>query len=295
MGKKKGFFRIISALYSSTNERARALISRAPLAVRLFRILSGRLLADESGIAKCEIDGHIMYLPPDDIGVFLLGGYEPGTTSKFNEILRSGDVVVDIGAHIGYYTLLAARIVGPQGRVFAFEPEPSNYGLLLRNIEANKYQNVTAIRKAVSDRDGHSTLFIAGPSTHSLVPKPDALSTDRTIEIETVTLDSHFSQDDVKELESRISLVKIDVEGAEMMVISGMRRVMKSPRFAMICEYNPTFLTRAGMDPSHFLSSLYDDGFQVSILEDGTNGELPDSMQEITPGSGVNLFCRRKA
>jgi precorrin-6B methylase 2 len=93
--------------------------------------------------------------PEDPGGQQALGrAYEPMTTLAFHTLVQPGDRVVDVGAHVGYFTLLAARLCGPNGRVFAFEPHPDNFRLLERNIRENGAENVTAVRKAVADRAG---------------------------------------------------------------------------------------------------------------------------------------------
>ena len=69
-------------------------------------------------------------------------------TALVKRIVRNGDIVVDIGAHIGYYTLIFARLVGPKGKVFAFEPEPNNFNLLIKNIKINGYKNIIPVQKA---------------------------------------------------------------------------------------------------------------------------------------------------
>src|SRR5207244_3754027 len=93
-----------------------------------------------------DVQGHKMLLDPiDTLGLSVRDVWEPLETKVVQNEVRRGSVVLDIGAHIGYYTLLMARLVGPQGRVFAFEPNPANYDLLRRNIQINSYRNVTAV------------------------------------------------------------------------------------------------------------------------------------------------------
>ena len=87
------------------------------------------------------------------------GCFEPFQTELVVNEVRPGDVAIDLGAHIGYYTLLLARLVGPTGRVLAFEPDPDNFALLSRNVEMNGYANVELFNAAASDRPGRSPLF----------------------------------------------------------------------------------------------------------------------------------------
>src|SRR5262249_518253 len=110
------------------------------------------------------VRGQRMYLhdPARDRWVsrpLLLGQpYEPYETDLVLGLAREGDVVVDLGANLASYPLLLARQVGPSGKVFAFEPDPDNFALLARNVEANGYQNVVLINKAASDQGGTARL-----------------------------------------------------------------------------------------------------------------------------------------
>ena len=114
-----------------------------------------------------EVQGGKMYVNPDGLPQryreafrgYIISIWEKLTTEKFKEVVREGDVVVDLGANMGYFTLLAARLVGKEGKVYAFEPEPINYSLLVKNVELNGYDNVVTVPKAVSHQSGIVRLF----------------------------------------------------------------------------------------------------------------------------------------
>ena len=129
--------------------------------------------------------------------------------------LERGGLVLDVGAQIGLFTLLAARRVGPEGRVIALEPEPSNHALLLRNVALNRLQNVTVIRKAASSVPGLRSLFLSAvnPGIHSLSFHVG----DRAVQVETLTLDRLAKEAG----QSGVSLLKVDVEGEELEVLKG--------------------------------------------------------------------------
>ena len=94
-------------------------------------------------------------------GLIMGRGYEVQNIELFKRMVKPNMVVVDVGAHIGYYTLIASRIVGQGGKVFAFEPEPSNYNNLIQNVEMNKCKNVLTIEKAVSDNEDKAFLYVS--------------------------------------------------------------------------------------------------------------------------------------
>ena len=86
--------------------------------------------------------------------------HEEFTTILFKHFIKEGDIVVDCGTNIGYFTLLAAKLTGMKGKVYSFEPEPKNYNFLLKNIDLNGYNNVFPANKAVSDKTGTVKLYI---------------------------------------------------------------------------------------------------------------------------------------
>jgi FkbM family methyltransferase len=116
------------------------------------------------------------------------GVWEPLLTQLVTHEIGRGDVVLDLGAHIGYYTLLFSTLVGPRGRVIAFEPEPRNYSLLRKNVALNDRRNVTTVDRAVSSHSRRATLHqaIGNLGAHSLFAHAD----DPAIDVECVMLDA---------------------------------------------------------------------------------------------------------
>ncbi len=100
-----------------------------------------------------EVQGQKMFLDKKDVlGLSINGVYEPLETKLVRKEVKKSDVVLDIGANIGYYTLILAKLVGKKGRVFAFEPDPTNFALLKKNISINGYKNVILVPKAVAGK-----------------------------------------------------------------------------------------------------------------------------------------------
>ena len=177
----------------------------------------------------------------------VLGGtYEPEQTRAFEELIRLGDTVLDVGAHVGYYTLLSSILVGAKGRVFAFEPNPRNYHYLDRHVYLNGCRNVTTVPAAVSDRAGTAQFqFGSGSGTGKLASKG-------ALEVLTITLDDFCAERGLNP-----SAVKIDVEGAELEVLEGARKVLSTDR--------PTvFLSTHGADlHTRSLAVLIGHGYEV--------------------------------
>lgn len=143
---------------------------------------------------------------------FIFGTYEPAQTKLFCELVQPGAVVYDIGAHYGYYTLLASKLVGDQGKVVAFEPSPANLARLYRHIELNARTNVQVLELAVSDHEGSARFETR---TGSGVGH---LAADGPLEVKLTTLDS-LAQLRLPQV------MKIDVEGAEVGVLQGAKEL----------------------------------------------------------------------
>lgn len=149
----------------------------------------------------------------------LNGTYEPEQTRLFEQLLRPGGVVLDVGANVGYYTLLASVLVGDGGSVHAFEPEPRNAEFLRRHLRINGRRNVTVQQAAVSDHAGTARFdFGTGSGTGHLV---DA----GALEVRTLRLDDYCAEHALAP-----AAVKIDVEGAEMSVLHGARETLARHR-----------------------------------------------------------------
>ena len=162
-------------------------------------------------------------------------GYEPETTPLFFELAREADVVIDVGAFVGFYSLLAA-LANPHGRVIAFEPMDDNAERFRRHIELNDLDNVELVRAAVSAESGSAELFHLGgphPSSTSLVR--DFMSPNGDLHasvVPTVALDTFLEDREVRS----VSLVKLDIETGEPDALRGMVHTLERDRPAIFCE-----------------------------------------------------------
>jgi FkbM family methyltransferase len=213
------------------------------------------------------VHGHQMWFGPGSECYFDMthGRWEPGVTRLVEAMLKPGMTVVDVGAHIGYFALLAARRVGPAGRVYAFEPAPENYELLLRNISLNGYQHIIPVRKAVSNHEGVETFFLHPDSVaHSLQAQTFGRARAR-MAVDTTTLDRFFASQGWP----LVHLMKLDIEGAEPEALDGMAQLLARNRgLRLILEFIPYILRRAGRDPRGFLMTLRGQGFRIQMITD---------------------------
>ncbi|HVB34129.1 MAG TPA: FkbM family methyltransferase [Patescibacteria group bacterium] len=256
------------------------------------------------GRRPIEVDGQSVRLagkhaPSPALASALIEGHYEGATRRLIEtLLPEGGTFIDIGAHVGLYTLAAARRVGPSGRVFAFEPEPDNRQLLRENIRLNGYRNVTIVPLAVCDRSGESQLFVSrqGNDRHSLFRNPSSPLRESTETVHTTTLDDFL----VSARWPEIDLVKMDIEGAEPLAIDGMRGLIeRSSRLRMIVEFSPGMLEAGGASPRDFLAALADRDMELFTIEDDGSlvplraSEFREATGKIRARGVINLFCRK--
>ena len=257
-------FRRVSGLLSGKA------ISRLPAVTELCDFLFWHTCPRESIM---EIEGSKIYLNTDKLPVrfnrtykflTLSGAYEPYTTEIFKRVVKEGDIVVDLGANIGYFTLLASRLVGGEGKVYAFEPELGNYSLLLKNIEINGYNNIIAEQKAVSDKTGTARLFLdkMAPVGHTIYQSG---AIEESIEIEMVALDDYFEDE-----KHPINVIKMDIEGAEIATFLGMERIIRENRnLKIFTEFNPALINQSGYTADEFASRLLEfGGFSAITISD---------------------------
>ncbi|HVR71259.1 MAG TPA: FkbM family methyltransferase [Vicinamibacteria bacterium] len=236
-------------------------------------------------------------LPPDRLLPlyklqFLLGTYERGTVRAVRGLLRPGMTAIDVGAHAGYYTLLFSRLVGATGRVLACEPHPATFAVLSRNARRRRLANVRLFPSAVSDREGPARLWQTELSVgHSLLPvKQGALE---ALTVTATTLDALSRAEGI----ARADLVKVDVEGGEAEVLTGMAELAaRSPGLALILEYKPEILRARGEDLPSLVARLAAHGFEdVWALSNSSPPRRVDARDaSLRTWPKCNLLARRR-
>jgi FkbM family methyltransferase len=192
----------------------------------------------------------------------LLETYEPDVWRVLMSEIRPGDVVADVGASIGLYTLAIARRVGPHGRVYAFEPDPSSADILHRLLDLNDLsERVEVVQKVVGAGPGRVE-FVAGGGSESHVRPNGARISRPTISVDVVTLDEMFAN-------QKLDLVKIDVEGFEESVLVGAETILcdrtRAPR-SLFVEVHPFAWGAFGTTDRSLLSRLERNNYSVFDL-----------------------------
>lgn len=242
-----------------------------------------------------DMDGITIHFPKRGyFGIELTSGnYEPRTTALFKQLLSYSSTFVDVGAHVGYYSLLAAN---KSATVFAFEPDLGTFGFLLQNINSNNFsKTITPVAKAVCNTSGIINLYKGRRDclTNSLFSNPGVNS--KTSYCVATTLDDFFSEKGWP----NIDLVKIDVEGAEYTVLQGMSSVIaRNPQIKLLVEFSYENLRSAQVTPDEFFNLLQTLGFSKfsMILEQLVPLKVPDDIPVLVKrckSAFINLICER--
>jgi FkbM family methyltransferase len=214
-----------------------------------------------------QVPGLRMILNPDDSGLTYIlqrdHQWEPTETRWVTRLLQPGDTFIDVGANIGYYTVLASRLVGSSGRVVAFEPDPVAASFLRKNLLLNAIDGAVVEQKAVSDENGTIQLYLApeNKGDHRTIPTEEARE---TIDVEAVRLDDYASS-----LGGRIDMVKVDTQGAEGFILRGMEGVIENnPELTLILEFWPAVLAE-NFDVAAIVGQLREQDFVFFNLGPG--------------------------
>jgi FkbM family methyltransferase len=236
-----------------------------------------------------DIDGIAQHLIFD-------GEYDPFTTEMFKKIVKPEMVVLDIGANIGYYSLLAASLVGCNGKVWAFEPEPHNFANLQDNLELNGYNNVILVNKAVSNDSGMASLYISDMESgeHSLIPCQGRFTAKLTVS--TVRLDDMFGTN------TRIDVIKTDTEGNDICVLEGARDTINANSdIKVFTEFWPEGTKAAGYSPEDYWDLLKALGFKyIYLLDEFKKQAIEATLKEVTSywhkhTFAANLLCSKRS
>jgi spore maturation protein CgeB len=288
----EGKSRRSSRLYIGLRRRVRKVLTEHALLDKIFgdqlrrserRLgLVRRAIPREGG--ALEVHGYLLSYRPQDMGVaaplILHGDYEPETRLRIQRLLQPGSTFVDLGAHIGYFSLLAARSVGPTGRVFAFEPTPATREVLKSNVAHNGFEQIVRVAPfAVAETPGTVRFRTFPNSSESNGVAPEAET--GNLLVECTSLDAFFAELDWP----RVDVIKMDVEGAELSALRGMRELSnRNPQLSLIFEFLLAHMGEFQIDPCELVATLRSLGFsRFEILHRSRPGpiDLPEQLEEL--------------
>ncbi len=225
-------------------------------------------------------------------------------TRLFRELIAPGMVVIDVGANIGYFSLLASTLVGSGGCVHAFEPDPVNCGLLRKNVRMNHASNIKVVQAALSNNNEPLQLFLNSDNKgdHRIW---EATGEARTrISVKAMTLDQYLN-----ETGTAPKFIKIDVQGAEGYVLDGMKDTLAQSALSyLILEFWPEALRKCQTDPQRLIKQIADAGFTIRVVADdqllGKNVVINESFSsanaqglidiaDAAPYRQIDLICVR--
>lgn len=244
-----------------------------------------------------EAQGNLIEVDPRDraVGARLRrrGIWSEAETALCRLRVRPGMTVLDIGANLGYFTLLLSDLVGPRGQVFAIEPDPHNLRLLRGNVSRNRRRNVTVLPTALSRQEGTMPLYRSRDNfgDHRL---GHGEAGREMVQVPVTTLDALLAH-----IATPIDFIKMDIQGAEAAVLAGGQSLFRSDGpLQMISELWPDGMRSMGDDPLQYLLLLHEHGFRLSYLARGKRLQLlplPDreACEKVCHGGEVNLFAER--
>jgi FkbM family methyltransferase len=245
----------------------------------LFRIERGDMVISPAGPS-----GHRfrMRLKWQDHTPYILGTYEPEFSTALSQYLRSGDTCVDVGGNLGYYSLLMASFVGPTGRVITFEPVQENLAVLKENIAVNGLRNVEFVNSALGSQPGVMSLIRSEAGSVSATPSIRGYAVEGaqvSIEVPVNTLDAFL-----EEKGWRPSVIKIDVEGAELEVLRGAVNTLRVARPAVLLEVHGWDEGSSG-EVRDFFSKF---GYQISLRGTRASEGFCVALPQAMPAQGAS-------
>lgn len=273
-------------------ERAAAVVRRAGLGVAVDRIREVALPA----LGRFTVEVDALQLSGDTgehssyVRELLDEDRESYTVECFRAAVHPGATVLDVGAHLGFFTLQAARAAGAEGRVVAVEPNPRTLGHLRRNLALNGVQErVRIVPAAVGAASGTTRFYVepAGDTSSRFRPAPAA----EEVEVELTTADALMAG------LPPVDVVKIDVEGGELEALAGMEATLAraAADVSLFAELNPEALARAGATPADLLARLEALGLESRAIDERARNLVAPDDPALAGARYVNLLCRRRA
>jgi len=241
-------------------------------------------LSPKSGERTAEVFGYNISVDLSDYiqRSIYLNAFEPRESALVRDYLKPGMTFVDVGANVGYFTLMAASLVGVRGAVVAFEPSPYAFDRLARTIEGNQLPQVRAIQAALSDTSGTLQIYVPKlPGNHT--PTMVANDGGDPIDVATHRLDECLVDLGI----DRVDLMKIDVEGFEPNVLRGAKSYLEHGKInAILCEFNRLWLEANKSSPAQLYDDITSYGYELADGRPDFNANLQTLLFTRTRMSG---------
>ena len=200
--------------------------------------------------------------------IYFLGYFDPMGIRFIKNQLYEGEVFIDIGANVGAYSLVASRLVGRSGKVIAFEPVGTIFQRLTENISLNRLTNIIAEKRAVLDNNGMIDIYLSDRQNMGMSSIFHFNSeSGKSEKVEAVSMDDYIEKRGI----SRISLIKIDIEGSEMLALKGMQRILERFHPKILIELKEETFTNSGYQAKNIIDFLVKAGYNMFIIDEQGN------------------------
>jgi FkbM family methyltransferase len=230
-------------------------------------------------------DFEMLAFANEDVGrqIWLFKSFEPDETQFFSNVIKADDICFDIGGNIGFFSLLMAKRAH-SGKVHVFEPIPLNAAMIRANAELNSFKNIIVNNVAMGSEEGNATFSVSTDSAYSSMRATGRYSEAQSIEVPLFTLDSYARHHNIE----RIDVMKVDVEGAEEMVIKGGAELLQDsarrPRVVLLELYDLN-LAPFNTSVSAIIGQMVAYGYEANVIPNGS-GTLEPYMPNM-----ANRFC----
>jgi len=240
-------------------------------------------------IAKEDKFGSLFKFKVEDVvgrHIYKRGEYERDLSHYLSKNIdfEDDDIALDIGANIGWYSILLNKLMPDTGRIYAFEPDPLNYELLSENIRLNNVKNVLAVNNALSNKKEIKKLYQYSNKNlgrHSLL----YINEGDSVEVEALVLDQ-FLEDNGIDF-TKVKFAKIDIEGYEYFALSGATKVLDHIK-CLISEFVPEHMQRGGIEPNLIINLMQNKGFSPNVIKKGD--VYPISSDELLNSPGCDII-----
>ena len=267
-----------------------------PFLVSLYKKVCFLVAKNGEGLVDIPLNSKLLVSEKDTgLGLFLRtkGEFEPIQTKLFLELIKPGNTFLDLGANIGYYSVLTSKVVGQNGKVFAFEPDPQNLNFLKKNVALNQANNVQIVEAAVGKtiRKQELRQDLSNPGESTLAQTKNGSK----VKVKVTTLDKFLNQAQIK----KTDVVKIDIEGAEIDALKGGQKFLqKAKNIKLFIECNQEALKQFNYRPTDLIKKLKEYGFEIkTIINEFEKKTYPFSLTELENNlkrvSFVSLYAEK--
>lgn len=244
----------------------------------IFRYLFGRqFLIATSSKYKC----HFKFKIEDVVGrsIYKTGKYEEELTTLLSDVckLNSDNILLDVGANIGWYSIILSKLMPVSCKTYSFEPDPLNFELLTHNCKLNNITNIECINAAVGESIGTATLHLYPSKNlgrHSLIALE---GNSEKLDVKMISLDSFFEEQQIDL--TRIKFLKIDIEGFEYSALLGAKKILTIIPMVLM-EFSPEYMKKGGFEPSELLELMVTAGLKPNCIQEGKMLEV--SLHELS-------------